>query len=176
MPKQTNGSSSRRSVLAIALTGMPVWAMAQAPVNLDALRNPPKPGFVRVVRKHNHSGIDVQYKSPNRMSVGQVADMVLILEGAQTPGATAALKAPAGLAVLTPGPFDLAVGKPTTVTLKVKALANGLHYIVLQTSQGAQASVVTLPVQVGDGVAPLAQTGTLREAPGGEKVISMPGQ
>ena len=126
--------------------------------------------------KHGGSGITVRYRTLGTPSLNAALGIEVELAGAQSADAQVRYEAADGLRLDGPAAVAaLAPGAPVVQTLTVTPLRGGISYLNVITRQNGQASVISVPVQVGAAQKP-AVIGIEKTTPQGERVISLPAQ
>ncbi len=137
--------------------------------------------WIRLVQKHNGSGVKLRYRFLDEPRSGQI--LRIELEIAAQENALVSLRQDSSLVMnmdnawektRTGADLRLAKSGKTRHIVSVMPKAEGLYFVDVTTSQGDKTSVASIAVKVGD--APVA-TPTIGEkivTPTGEKIISMP--
>lgn len=162
-----------------ALVAAPARADAQTPAAAPASAAAKKTQWVKLPRKHNGSGVQLNYSVPAGLQAGQTIAVQLQFSGITQDDASVEIKAPAGVGLVAasgslPARMALPRGRATALTLQVTPAADGLQYLRVFSSQGGRSTVQLIPLKVGTGQVQLKSNGAAQTTPTGEKVISLP--
>jgi hypothetical protein len=138
-------------------------------------------GWVTARQKHNASGMNLRYRTPDGVKLGQRAQVALVVSGVTAAdGAQIELKASDPAMTLTMNgnpvnaPMTLAAGEVRSLNLDIANAPEGLHYVTLYMTQNGRTSVVAVPVKVGHGQSLKKPDGQVQTTPSGEKIIVLP--
>ncbi|SFM96309.1 hypothetical protein [Variovorax sp. OV329] len=172
-------TSSQRSILALALlalaAGAPLAANASGGTKPAATADD---GFATAAQKPNGSGVRVRYKVLGTPAVGQPTRIDIVLARVRDPaGATLQLTADPGLQLDASGiPGGISPGEITRISVTVVPQQEGLAYLNVFTTQRGATSSTSIPIQTGavGAASTKGSAGKLKEAPDGDKILSMP--
>jgi len=159
------------SLLALAAT--PLVALASGTGT-----SAPEQPMVQAAQKPNGSGVAVRYRVQGTAAVGQPTQVDLVFGRVRdAEGATLQFTADAALRLdASAAPATLAAGDRTRVTVTVTPQQEGLAYLNVFTTQRGATSSTSIPIQTGaPGVSSnKGMAGKLKDAPDGDKILSMP--
>lgn len=173
-------TSSQRRILALALlalaAGAPLAASAGGAAKPAAS---PDDGFTAPAQKPNGSGVRMRYKVQGTPAVGQPTRIEIVLGRVRDPaGATLQMTADAGLRLDASGvPASISPGEATRISVTVTPTQEGLAYLNVFTTQRGATSSTSIPIQTGAAGAAASTKGSagkLKDAPDGDKILSMP--
>jgi len=135
--------------------------------------------FTTAPAKPNGAGIRVSYRVDGTAIAGQAIAVVVVLDQiTDGQAATVRFEADPGLSLpdAPPGAVPLAAGQAATFTLSVVPAADGLRYVNIFTTQDGATGSTSVPIQTGEGAGAVGRkpAGTLRAAPNGDAILSMP--
>ena len=131
---------------------------------------------MKAAQKPGGSGVALRYRVLDKPAVGQPARVEIVLGKVSDPaGATLRLAADPDLRLQGAATsFNLPAGESTTLTVSVVPQAEGLAYLNVFTTQRGATSSTSIPIQTGAAGARKPAEGRLKDAPGGEKILSIP--
>lgn len=157
-------------LLAMLIAGLPgCWASAAQPASSEALARP--------AQKPNGSGVDVRYRVLDKPVIGQSTRVEIVFAKVDDAnGASLQLSTDPGLRLDGPDSVSLPAGETTTLTVSVVPQQDGLAYLNVFTRQRGRVSSTSIAIQTGSAAAQSkkAGPGKLKDAPGGDKILSMP--
>jgi hypothetical protein len=126
--------------------------------------------------KPGGSGIVVQYRIDGTPKAGTAVPVALRFDGITDPaGGMVRFTGDGGLTIAgSPGPQALPAGQASTLTLQVVPDADGIGYLHVFTTQNGATSATSITVQVGKPPSVLPASGSLKDTPAGDKILTMP--
>lgn len=170
------GAGALAAAVAVAAL-LPLQACAEG-VGVPAHRARP-PGMSAAPMKPTGSGVALDYRIEGVPQVGRALTVTLRFEGVTDPaGGSVRLAADGGLALTGDAAAQIAHALPAgrATTLRVQVVpGEGLGYLHVFTTQNGSTSANSIPVQVGKATpARPAADGVLKQAPGGERLLTLP--
>lgn len=121
------------------------------------------------------SGVTVTHKINGAPQAGQPFSITLQFNGVSDPqGATVRVSGEGALQVSGDTSATLAAGSPASMTLGALASADGVYFLNVFTQQGTLSGASSIPIKVGAGQVATEKHGQVKQAPGAERVISLP--
>lgn len=133
-------------------------------------------GMTAAALKPGGSGIGVLYSIDGTPQPGIPIPVVLKFDGVSDPaGGTVKFTVDGGLAIVSPaGPHTLPAGQASALTIQVVPDADGTGYLHVFTTQNGATSATSIAVQVGKTPSAMPPSSGLKQAPDGDKILSMP--
>ncbi|VTU15912.1 hypothetical protein H6CHR_00388 [Variovorax sp. PBL-H6] len=165
-----------RSLPAIAMAALVMGLSLQACAQNAKPGHAASAGMTAAPVKPGGSGIGVQYRIDGTPQPGSPVPVVLNFDGVSDPaGGTVKLAADGGLAIAgSAGPHTLPAGQASALTVQVVPDAGGTGYLHVFTTQNGATSATSIAVQVGKAPSAMPASSGLKQAPDGDKIISMP--
>jgi hypothetical protein len=165
-----------RSLGAVVMAALAMGASLQACAHNAKPGQASPPGMTAAPVKPGGSGIAVQYRVDGTPQPGSAVPIVLSFDGVSDhAGGTVKLTADGGLTIAgSAGPHALPAGQASTLTVQVVPDADGTGYLHVFTTQNGATSATSITVQVGKAPSAMPASSGLKQAPDGEKIISMP--
>jgi hypothetical protein len=121
------------------------------------------------------SGVTVTHKIDGSPQAGRAFSITLSFNGVSDPqGATVRVSSEGALQVSGDTSATLAAGSQASMKLGALANADGVYFLNVFTQQGTLSGASSIPIKVGAGQLSTEKHGQIKQAPGAERVISLP--